>query len=153
MRRAKSKGRRPRPNHRTTPREVISLTGPIPNLATVRPIPRNQLQTGTVIWAHIPYAEIDDEKTRPAIVHSVNGRSVTVHPATTSVTRRRYPNRYVELIDLTGTGLRRATGVQVRPMTIDAIEIINIAGHLSDTDHDRLLEASRHPRLAPGDAA
>jgi len=152
LRRTNPDGRRPRTNPRTS-RHHVEPTCPTPNLTAVRPVARNQLRPGTVIWAHIPYAEIDEEKTRPAIVQSVCGHSVTVHPATTSVARRRYPNRYVELIDLTGTGLRRATGVQVRPLTIDTMEIVNIAGHLSDADHDRLLEVSCHPSLAPSDAA
>ena len=152
MRRSKPNGRRPRPNHRTTKRVDAELTCPFPKLATVQPVPRNQLRPGTVVWAHIPFAESDEEKTRPAIVRSISGRSVTVHPVTTSATRRRYPGRYVELTGLTGTGLhdRPASASAPSPSTPSRI---NIAGHLSDIDHDRVLQASNHNSVATRDAA
>jgi hypothetical protein len=124
-----------------------------PQLSTVRRIPRGQLRPGTVVWAHIPFAEVDAEKTRPAVVESVTGRDVTLLPASSASSRHRFPAEYVELRDVHTAGLRRPTGIRRRRVTVDLIEIVVIAGALGDRDRHQLLGAPDQGCAVPGDAA
>lgn len=124
-----------------------------PQLSTVRPVARGQLRPGTVVWAHIPYAEIDAEKTRPAVIQSVKGRDVTLFPASSASSRHRFPAAYVELRDLHIAGLPRPTGVRRRQVTVDLIEIVDIAGTLGDRDRHQLLGPPDQSCAAAGDAA
>jgi len=103
-------------------------------MSIVRRIPRTQLTPGTVVWAHVPFADGTGEKSRPAVVLSRQGRDVELLPATTSMRRHRYPGQYVEIEDLESAGLNRATGVSLRPVIVDIIEIISITGSLRPTN-------------------
>jgi hypothetical protein len=111
------------------------------------PIARNRLRPGLVVWAHIPFVDRAGWKTRPTIVVSVNREKVCVLPAYSTPSRWRFASRYVELRDLDQCRLPRRTGVRLRPIMIDAIEIVSVAGELNPDDWDRisLLAASdRH---------
>jgi len=99
-------------------------------MSIVRRIPRTQLTPGTVVWAHVPFADGTGEKSRPAVVLSRQGRDIELLPATTSMRRHRYPDQYVEIQDLESAGLGRATGVCLRPVVVDILEIIPITGSL-----------------------
>jgi hypothetical protein len=70
-------------------------------------------------------------------------RRVTVLPVTTSANRRFHPTKYVEITDLNGAGVTRPSGVALRPLEIDRIELIALVGELSDEDHEALF-ASPH---------
>jgi hypothetical protein len=111
----------------------------ISHLTTVHPVARRLLLPGTVVFAHVPYAETDDEKGRPAVVKVTVGREVTILPGSSALSRRRFPALYVELRDLDTAGLWRPTGVRLREVTVDRIEIVHILGRLSDFDMTRLL--------------
>lgn len=89
------------------------------------------------MWAHVPFADDDGEKTRPAVVVGLRGRDVTLLPATTSTTRRRFGSRYVEIDDLAAAGLNRPTGIRTTPVVVDVIEILNIVGSLAPSDANR----------------
>lgn len=103
-------------------------------LSTVRRIPRNQLRAGAVVWARIPFEEIDDAKVRPAVVVQSSRFDVTVMPATTSPRRRSFPDLYTELTDPAAAGLRRRTGVRRRGMTIDRTDVLAVVGRLCEVD-------------------
>lgn len=103
-------------------------------MSVVRRIPRTQLTPGTVVWAHVPFADGTGEKSRPAVVLSRQGRDIELLPATTSMRRHDYPHKYVEIEDLESAGLNRATGVSLRPVVVDIIEIISITGSLRPTN-------------------
>lgn len=106
----------------------------VPDLATVRPVAKGRLLPGVVVWAHVPFAEVETEKTRPAVIKSVSGRNVTILPASSATSRHRFPARYAELRDPRDAGLSRPTGIRRREVTVDLIEIISIIGILSDAD-------------------
>lgn len=115
-------------------------------LTVVEQVALNRLHSGVVVWAHVPFSERDDEKTRPAVVVGRKGRMVELLPVTTSLTRFRRPHQYVEVQDLDAAGLTRASGVQRRPVTVDRIEIVSVVGELSEPD---LLAVLGSPLLAP----
>ena len=106
-------------------------------MSVVRPVPLNQLQPGTVVWAHIPFADGTGEKARPAVVRSTHGREIELLPATTSAARFNAPG-YSQIIDLDTAGLHRRTTVRHRTVTVDRIEIINITGRVAAHDADQL---------------
>ena len=130
-----------RQEERRTPRRTERL-----NFAAVRPVAKTKLQPGVVVWAHVPFEELDADKTRPAVVKAVVGRNVTLLPGTTAASRYRYPGRYYELTDLAAAGLSRETGICLEERTVDLIEIVQIIGMLADADavaaHDRTPLAS-----------
>ena len=106
----------------------------LPNLTAVRPVPKARLQAGVVVWAHIPFADMDEDKTRPAVVKSLSDRSVVLLPVSSALSRYRFPARYTELTDPDVAGLHRPTGVQRRDVTVDLIELLQIVGALSQRD-------------------
>ena len=106
-------------------------------MSVVRPVPLNQLHPGTVVWAHIPFADGTGEKARPAVVRSTRGREIELLPATTSTARFNAPG-YSQIIDLDTAGLHRRTTVHHRTVTVDRIEIINITGRVAAHDADQL---------------
>lgn len=112
-----------------------------PNLALVQPIARRALETGTVVWAHVPYETLDGEKTRPAVVIEVRGREVVVAPGTTSRRAAEFPHRYLPIADLEAAGLTRRTWLVNRVVVIDLIELVSISGRLGELD---LARAFRH---------
>lgn len=114
-----------------------------PNLATVEPVPLGRLTLGTVVWAHVDFVDEPLYKSRPVVVQARRGRTITVLPATTSECRHGLRD-HVEILDLNAAGLHRPTGVRIRPITIDRIELISICGELSDDDLDRLAQATAH---------
>jgi hypothetical protein len=119
----------------------------MPNLATVKRVPRNQLVSGTVVWAHVPYEDGTGEKLRPAVVVERCGRDVTILPATTSASRWRYPNNSVEVRDLAAAGLTKPTGIKMRSVTVDIIEVLSIVGRLGEADRNSVPQLSPQGRI------
>ncbi len=116
----------------------------LPKLAVVEAVPMNRLRLGVVVWAHVPFQHDDGEKTRPAIVVGNAGRTVDLLPVTTSATRFRRPYDHVELCDLDAAGLERPSGVRLRAVTVDRIELVHIVGELSDADLDAVTAWLEH---------
>lgn len=101
------------------------------DLLTVHRVPHNQLVPGTVVWAHIPYQEIDTEKLRPALVVGFDGSRVTLRPITSAESRRRLDG-YIELEHPAAAGLDRPCAVSLRrTVELDPIELVSRAGELS----------------------
>jgi hypothetical protein len=106
-------------------------------LACVEPVAKRRLHPGAVVWAHVPFRELDLDKTRPAVIQSARGRVVTVFAGSSALTRRRFPDLYVELSDLSAAGLRRPTGVRRSVLfTIDLSDVLSITGELAAEDLD-----------------
>ncbi|MDA8045209.1 MAG: hypothetical protein M0Z30_08245 [Actinomycetota bacterium] len=127
----------------------------IPHLSCVEPVAKRRLRTGAVVWAHVPFRELDDDKTRPAVVQETRGRVVTVLAGSSSLTRRRYPDLYVELSDLAAAGLRRPTGVRRAVLfAVDLSDVLSITGELGAQDmasvFERLPRATRISPRIPG---
>ena len=141
MRDAKTRHRRMVP-----PSTDLSLAA----VTRLRIVPRNRLRPGTVVWVHIPFEDVEGDKIRPAVVLCCHGRDVVLLPCTTSVRRRQRPG-YVEIKHWQAAGLARPTGVRRASLTVDYLEIVNIAGNLADEDAAALLPASArpHPLLPP----
>lgn len=116
---------------------------PKASLTTVKPVPLNRLCPGAVVWAHVGFEDHTGEKARPAVVIEAGSQTVKVLPVTTSANRRFHPTKYVEITDLNGAGVTRPSGVALRPLEIDRIELIALVGELSDEDHEALF-ASPH---------
>ncbi len=112
-----------------------------PRLSIVKPVPRNRLVPGVVVWAHVPFDDEPGEKTRPAVVVSASAHDVVVHPVTTTPKRHHYPDRYVEIIDLTDAGVIRPCAVATRTVEVPRIDLINITGELSTADAERVFGA------------
>lgn len=110
----------------------------LPKLACVKPVPANQLTFGTVVWAHIPFAECSGHKTRPAVVVAADRHHVVVLPGFTGAKRLHYPDRYLEITDLGDAGLSRPTGLRREVVRLERVELLNICGALSDDDADSL---------------
>jgi hypothetical protein len=127
------------------PSADLSLTA----VTRLRIVPRNRLHPGTVVWAHIPFEDVEGDKIRPAVVLRCHGRDVVLLPCTTSVRRHQRPG-YVEIKHWQSAGLPRPTGARRASLTVDYLEIVNIAGNLADEDAAALLPASARPhRLLP----
>lgn len=110
-----------------------------PRLSIVEPVPRGRLTAGVVVWAHVPYRDGTGEKTRPAVVLSATSHEVMVLAVTTSSKRLSYPWRYVELLDRERAGILRPSAVDLEPISIDRIDVVNITGELSTADAERVL--------------
>jgi hypothetical protein len=108
-------------------------------------VPRNRLRPGTVVWVRIPFEDVQGDKIRPAIVLRCHGRDVALLPCTTSVRRHHRPG-YVEIKHWQTAGLPRPTGVRRTSVTVDYLEIVNIAGDLADEDAAALVPASARTR-------
>ena len=109
-------------------------------LVRVDPVPRRALVPGAVVWAHIPFngsaaprSGSSEWKTRPAVVIAANGREVTLLPITGSLAGRARFDA-VELRHWDVAGLTRPCAVLRRPVTLDRIDIVDLAGHLHDDD-------------------
>lgn len=107
-------------------------------MSIVKPVPLSRLRPGTVVWAHIPFADGAGEKSRPAVVIATESRDITLLPGTTSTRRFDLRNSYLEVADLDTAGLTRPTGINRHPVTVDKIEIISICGELAGDDAEGL---------------
>ncbi len=109
-------------------------------LSVVRSVARRALVPGVVVLAHVPYEdEQHTSKLRPAVVTGVAGRNVTVLPATSAESRRRYAGRHCELVDPAAAGLLRATGIRLSEVTLDLVDMVAVIGRLGTEDEERLL--------------
>ncbi|MEQ8717767.1 MAG: type II toxin-antitoxin system PemK/MazF family toxin [Acidimicrobiales bacterium] len=108
---------------------------PVASVRAVIHVPLTQLTAGTIVWAHVPYVESEGYKTRPAVVLDRDGRDIELLALTSSLRRFDMPDRYVELSELEPTGLDRPCGIRMTPsVVVDRIDILSIAGHLSERD-------------------
>lgn len=121
----------------------------LPRLTCVEPVAKGRLRPGAVVWAHVPFRELDEEKTRPAVVHSIRGHIVTVLAGSSSLNRRRFAGLYVELADLAAAGLRRPTGVRRSVLfTVDLSDVISLVGHLASIDMEAVFAPGPRTTLA-----
>lgn len=104
-----------------------------PCLVRIEPVPRRSLVPGAVVWAHIPFTAESQWKTRPAVVVAVEGREVTLLPITGSPAGRRRLDA-VELRHWESAGLTRPCAVLQRRVTLDRMDIVDLAGHLHPDD-------------------
>lgn len=112
----------------------------IAELRGVRPVPRNRLSRGTVVWARVPYPDDPgDSKMRPAVVVGLEGRTVTLLPVTSSTKDSvRQSAMYVLLRDWAEAGLTRPCLVAKREIAVDVIDVATVAGELSEVDAVRV---------------
>jgi hypothetical protein len=112
----------------------------VAELRRARPVARTRLTRGTVVWARIPYVEDrEDSKLRPAVVLSLDGRTVSVLPVTSSQKDSvRLSDLYVLLHDWADAGLTRPCLVTRRIVAIDVIDVATVAGVLSADDAARV---------------
>jgi mRNA interferase MazF len=119
----------------------------------LRIVARNRLRPGTVVWVHVPFVDAEGDKIRPAVVLSCHGRDVVLLPCTTSARRHQRPG-YVEIKHWQAAGLPRPTSVRCASLTVDYLEIVNVAGDLADEDAAAVLPQGARPRpLLPPPAA
>lgn len=112
----------------------------VAELRRARPVARTRLSRGTVVWARIPYVDDPDgSKLRPAVVASIDGRTVTVLPITSSLKDSvRQSAHYVTLRDWEEAGLTRPCLVTRRLVAVDVIDVATVAGELTSADEDRV---------------
>ena len=108
-------------------------------LCAAKPVAKSRLGPGVVVWARVPFVDIDGWKTRPAVVKTVQGRLVSLAPGSSSASRWRFPNEFIEVTNLADSGLRRPTGFRRRDVTVDIVDVVDIVGNLADTDLAALL--------------
>jgi hypothetical protein len=119
-------------------RQLSTPVHPCSAPRSLGPVARSLLLPGAVVWVHVPFDDGMRWKTRPAVVLAVDHREVHLLPGYSSPSRWRFAWQYLELTGLEGTGLLRATGFRRRPITIDQIEIVSIAGRLRAHDWGRI---------------
>jgi hypothetical protein len=98
-------------------------------------VPRNALQPGTVLEAHVPYWEdATESKARPVIVVAVHGGKITVLACYSSASASRRPGAY-RLVEWAAAGLSRpSTVAAATPRCIDLLAVSRHLGHLDPVD-------------------
>lgn len=124
-----------------------------PRFTSVRPVARTRLTSGAVVWAHVPFCDADEEKTRPAVVVDADRHQVLVLPVSGSFSRFRYPTIHVEITDLEAAGLSRPCGLRLRPVVLDRIEVLTSCGQLGEEDLASMLVAVRQLGIGLGEVA
>ncbi len=105
-------------------------------LLQARPIPRNALHAGVVVYAPIPFDDGTGSKTRPSVVLSSTQHDVTVLPLTTSKRDLAHLG-WISLVDWAAANLSQPCRAKPLPVVIERRELIAVIGALSD--RDRLL--------------
>lgn len=116
----------------------------VAELRRAHPVARTRLSRGTVVWARIPFLDDPDgSKVRPAVVASIDGRTVAVLPITSSLkdSVQRSPH-YVALRDWADAGLTRPCLVTRRLIAVDVIDVATVAGELTSDDAKRVFAES-----------
>lgn len=100
-----------------------------------KPIARNQLTPGTVVYAHVPFesGEPHAYKTRPCVVASTDQHVVRLLPISSADGRLNTRHRR-DLADWMMAGLSRPSSVLTRYVVLDRAEIVDVIGHLSAAD-------------------
>jgi len=116
----------------------------VADLRRARPVARTRLSRGTVVWARVPFIDDPDgSKLRPAVVVSIDGRTVTVLPITSSLKDSvQRSSHYVALREWAEAGLTRPCLVARRRVEVDVIDVATVAGALTSDDHDRVFAES-----------
>jgi hypothetical protein len=122
-------------------------------LCAAKPVAKSRLGPGVVVWARVPFVDIEGWKTRPAVVKTVQGRLVSLAPGSSSASRWRFPNEFIEVTNLADSGLRRPTGFRRRDVTVDVVEVVDIVGSLADPDLEALLGQGNSNSGRRGDTA
>jgi len=107
-------------------------------LGTVERVSSSRLTFGTVVWAHVPFADGTGEKTRPVVVLQSSRDDVEVLSITTAQRRLKVQGQYVEIEDLDKAGLHRPCAVRLSPVKVERIEVVSIAGRLGPKDEESL---------------
>jgi hypothetical protein len=113
---------------------------PVPGTShkAIKPPALSSLEAGTVVLAHVPFAERDDWKTRPAVILTVGDRAVVVQPVTSSWTRGAFG--CLELADWSDAGLSRPCALMRRSVNLDRrLDLISVIGHLSARDWESVV--------------
>ena len=119
-------------------------------LGAVRPIALNRLTVGTVIYAHLPFADGAGSDARPAVIVAVDGRTLTVFRIRTHRPWRHAgaPDAVIE--EWMEAGLSRPSNLDRRPVTIDAAAVNSVVGELAEAD--RLRNGIGSPAASDGGA-
>lgn len=107
---------------------------PKPQMARVEVVAMNRLRPGVVVWGHIPFADGDGEKTRPAVVITTSGSDVELLPVTTKPGWYRTNGHHIEIRNGIAAGLDRNSSVRLRPVVVDRLEVLNVVGQLTTSD-------------------
>ncbi len=102
-------------------------------LVQARPIARNSLYEGVVVYAPIAFDDGVGSKTRPCVVLNCTQHEVTVLPLTTSK-RDLARAGWIPLVDWVAANLSRPCRAKSIPVVIERRELIVVIGELSDRD-------------------
>jgi len=102
-------------------------------------VPLSQLVPGKVVWVHVPFDDVDQSKTRPAIVVAERGREVELLPVTSSASRHCHPHEYVEVERPEAIGLDSKCAIGRRPVVVERNELLQIVGELDEVVADLVL--------------
>jgi mRNA-degrading endonuclease toxin of MazEF toxin-antitoxin module len=98
----------------------------------VKPVALRNLQPGTVVYAHVPFADGTGSKARPAVVLRADTHTVDVAPIT-SRDRRDHP-AYTGLSSWRGAGLSRPSFAARQVIQIPRSAVYSVVGTLTDDD-------------------
>ena len=112
--------------------ELRMLRARARRLAGARPVAKNGLHLGVVVWAHVPFQD-GDGKLRPAVVTARRGHTVVVRPVT-SQPRRLAQAGYGPLERWAEAGLVRRSAVRQMDVPIALADIVCIVGELHPDD-------------------
>lgn len=101
-------------------------------LTAVRPVAKNGLRPGVVVWAHVPFAG-GNGTLRPAVVTTRHGRTVVVQPITARPYRLTQPG-YRPLLRWEEAGLVRRSAVRLLAVPIALADVVSIVGALQAED-------------------
>lgn len=134
-------------------REYWEYRASAQRLCAAKPVAKSRLVPGVVVWARVPFVDTNDWKTRPAVVKTVQGRLVSLAPGSSSASRWRFPDEFIEVTNLADSGLRRPTGFRRRDVTVDIVDVVDIVGSLADADLEALLGQGNTNSRRLGDTA
>lgn len=114
-------------------------------LRDVRPVPKNSLRPGVLVWAHVPYEGEAFGKLRPAmVVRRVDRHTVVVHPITSKLFGGS-ARRSVPIVEWAAAGLERASLVCRREVALPLVDLTSIIGELLPLDRETALRALAPP--------
>lgn len=106
-------------------------------LGAVRPVSAARLTVGTVVYAHLPHAEGPDSDARPAVIVSVDGRSLSVYRILTYRPWQRPVAPVLVIEEWEQAGLSRPSRLDRRTVVIDVVAVNAIVGELAEGDRRR----------------
>lgn len=104
------------------------------SLRDLKPIARNRVTPGLVVYADIVFAEGTGSKARPSVVLCIDGDAVTLVPLTGSPRPHRIPVEF-----WAEAGLNKCSFFEPRTVTVDRrTAITGVVGSLEVADFERL---------------